>query len=40
MKNNRRSFIKNLGIVGATAAVIPSSFAAEAKEVNLLNRAA
>ncbi len=38
MENKRRSFLKNLGIVGATAAVIPSSFAAETKSVNLLSR--
>lgn len=38
MENNRRSFIKKLGVAGATAAIIPSSFASETKPVNLLNR--
>ncbi len=38
MKKDRRSFIKNLGIAGVTAAVLPSAFAAETKHVNILNR--
>lgn len=38
MKKDRRSFIKNLGIAGATAAILPSTLTAETKHVNLLNR--
>ncbi|MBJ7881486.1 Gfo/Idh/MocA family protein [Gelidibacter salicanalis] len=38
MKKDRRSFIKKLGIASVTAAVLPSTFAAETKHVNILNR--
>ena len=38
IKKDRRSFIKNLGIAGATAAILPSTLTAETKHVNLLNR--
>lgn len=38
MEKNRRSFLKNLGIAGATAAIIPSAFASEAKPLSLLKR--
>lgn len=38
MKKDRRSFIKKLGIASVTAAVLPSTFAAETKHINILNR--
>lgn len=38
MENNRRSFIKKLGVAGATAAFIPSVLASEGKPLNFLNR--
>lgn len=38
MENNRRSFIKKLGVAGATAAIIPSVFASKGKSLNYLNR--
>lgn len=31
MENNRRMFLKKMGLAGATAAIIPSAFAAESK---------
>ncbi len=40
MKKDRRSFIKKLGIASVTAAVMPSTFAAETKHVHMLNRQA
>ncbi|SKB62423.1 Tat (twin-arginine translocation) pathway signal sequence [Salegentibacter holothuriorum] len=38
IKKDRRSFIKNLGIAGATAAILPSTFAAETQNVSILKR--
>lgn len=38
MEKNRRSFIKNLGLAGATAAIVPSAFAAEVKAKEFLKR--
>lgn len=38
MENKRRSFIKKLGIAGATAAIMPTAFAGEAKSTSLLIR--
>ena len=38
MKKDRRTFIKKLGIASVTAAVLPSTFAAETKHVHMLNR--
>lgn len=38
MKKDRRSFIKKLGIASVTATVLPSTFAAETKHINILNR--
>jgi len=38
IKKDRRSFIKKLGIAGATAAIFPSTLAAETKHVNILSR--
>lgn len=40
MENNRRLFLKNLGLAGAAAAVTPSIFATETKSLNFLKRAA
>ncbi len=38
MENNRRLFLKNLGLAGAAVAVTPSIFAAEPKSLALLKR--
>ncbi|HSP11587.1 MAG TPA: Gfo/Idh/MocA family oxidoreductase [Salegentibacter sp.] len=38
MKKQRRSFIKNLGLAGATAAIMPSAFASETKQIKFLER--
>ena len=38
INKNRRSFLKTLGMASVTAAVIPSTFAAETKHVNVLKR--
>ena len=38
MENNRRSFIKKMGVAGATAAIIPSVFASGGKPLNFLKR--
>ncbi len=38
MENNRRSFLKKLGVAGATAAIIPSVFASETKPLHFLKR--
>ncbi|MGY5851164.1 Gfo/Idh/MocA family protein [Salegentibacter sp. F14] len=38
MENNRRKFLKNLGIAGATAAIVPSAFASEHRPMISLNR--
>lgn len=38
MENNRRLFLKNMGLAGAAAAVTPSVFAADIKSLNFLKR--
>ncbi|MBZ9729982.1 Gfo/Idh/MocA family oxidoreductase [Salegentibacter sp. JZCK2] len=40
MKKQRRSFLKNLGLAGATAAIMPSAFASETKQTKFLERRA
>ncbi|WP_286761748.1 Gfo/Idh/MocA family protein [Salegentibacter sp. UBA1130] len=40
MKKQRRSFLKNLGLAGATAAIMPSAFASETKQIKFLERTA
>jgi predicted dehydrogenase len=40
MKKQRRSFIKSFGLAGATAAIMPSAFASETKQIKFLERTA
>lgn len=38
MKNNRRLFLKNIGIAGSAAAIMPSAFAAKIPETDFISR--